>query len=229
MSSCNEATVVALSCEGGSHCRHFKRVLELEQQVAQLQNLVRTDELTGLYNYRFFSEMLPVEMERAKRGGTFLSLILLDIDFFKQFNDCWGHEAGNQALAHVAKVIQSALRKLDFPCRYGGEEFALILPSTQLACAIKVAERIREAISNSPLPLEQGQAWVTASLGVGCFAPSSYVSPESFVANVDSYLYSAKRSGRNQVKYPELSQVRSQTLVTDEEKTLLFNAPQDAQ
>lgn len=223
MPSCNVNAPNDGLCDLGAVCQCSARIRELEHQVAQLQNLVRTDELTKLYNYRFFSETLPIEMERARRSGTSLSLILLDIDFFKQFNDRWGHEAGNQALVHVADVIQRALRRLDFPCRYGGEEFALILPATELTCAITVAERIKDLIANTPFALEQQIVSLTASLGVSSFSPTSGMTPESFITSADTYLYSAKNMGRNQVKYPVIAPSNPQsTLVTDEEKDLLF-------
>lgn len=210
-------------CANGESCSYSQEMQGLREQIAQLKNQVRTDALTGLYNFRFLSETLPLEMERARRSFQPLSLILLDVDYFKNFNDQWGHEAGNLALQHVANIITQGLRKLDFACRFGGEEFAIILPNTDLRQAINVAERLRESLANADLYLPSGNSVkITASLGVDQFASVHIETPEHFMGRVDTLLYKAKESGRNCVAHGGI-QHNPSTQVTQAEKEGLFN------
>ncbi|WP_049765426.1 GGDEF domain-containing protein [Cellvibrio japonicus] len=204
---------------------------ELQQQVRDLQAQVRTDALTGLYNYRFFSDTLLLEMERTRRSFQPLSLVLLDLDYFKAFNDRWGHDAGNQALVHLAGVVNQGLRKLDFACRYGGEEFALILPNTDLRHAVSVAERVRELLVSSPLIMPTGETCaLTASFGVDEFAGQLNESPEEFTRRVDYWLYQAKLTGRNRVACPVITEPnKEKTKVTQEEKETLFDLFRDTE
>lgn len=206
-------------------CQFLNEIVELRKEVSSLTELVRTDALTGLYNFRFFNETLALEMERTRRGTQPLSMILLDIDHFKRFNDKWGHELGNHALIHIARLIKVAIRKLDFPCRFGGEEFVVLLPNTDLRQAVSVAERVRELIETSPL-LVDGQApiSITASIGVDQFTSAHTESCESFIRRVDAWLYRSKDSGRNLVSYPDLRGLRKLDSVTQEEKNALFGA-----
>lgn len=196
----------------------------LRQEVDVLKEQVRTDALTGLYNFRFFSDALPLEMERASRSFQPLSLIVLDIDHFKGFNDKWGHEVGNKALSHVAQLIALTIRKLDFACRFGGEEFVILLPNTDLRQAVNVAERLREIIANTPLAQEQNLITITASLGVDEYRGNHSDSPEGFLERVDAWLYQAKHAGRNCVKGPAVESADVSTTVTAEEKDALFGA-----
>lgn len=211
-------------CATGDRCRYASELSQLQQTIVLLSEQVRTDALTGLNNFRYFSEMLPLEMERTLRSGQTMSLILLDIDHFKQFNDHWGHELGNQALKHVAKLITQALRRLDLGCRFGGEEFIIILPDTDLAQAIGVAERLREVIAHTPLKIDAEAVFLTASLGVDEFKHQQSDSPESLLQRVDTWLYQAKRSGRNCVASPEL---QDSVAVNTAEKTALFDLWRD--
>ena len=209
-------------CANGSSCRYSETLLNLQQQIELLQAQVRTDALTGLYNFRFFADTLPLEMERARRSAQPLALILLDVDHFKAFNDRWGHDQGNLALVHVAGVISQSLRKLDYACRYGGEEFALILPNTDLRQAVNVAERIRATLASNSLTLvDQQSVQLTASFGVDVLNLYTPESADGFVARVDAWLYQAKTAGRNCVAQPPLA-VPVQTYVTQEEKDSLF-------
>lgn len=209
-------------CINGEVCRYERELEELREQITQLKTQVRTDALTGLYNFRFLSETLPLEMERARRSFQPLSLILLDVDHFKSFNDQWGHEAGNLALQHMAIVILQSVRKLDFACRFGGEEFAIILPNTDLRQAINVAERLRECLASSSFTLASGNiVKITASLGVEQFAAGRTDTQEHFLARVDSLLYQAKQSGRNCVAYSNVP-AAPETQVTQAEKDILF-------
>lgn len=200
----------------------MEELLNLRREINDLRYQAQTDALTGLYNYRFFSNILPLEMERARRASQPLSLIILDIDYFKKFNDRWGHELGNQALVHVAQLISITIRKLDFACRFGGEEFAIVLPNTDLYKAINVAERLRSTIVSSPLEIGDDAISLTASLGVDEFNASHLDNFQQFVGRVDAWLYQAKHAGRNVVKGPAAVPVDINTNVTVDEKTALF-------
>lgn len=205
-----------------SPCQYLQELQSLRAEICLLKEQVRTDALTGLYNFRFFSDTLPLEMERSRRSFQALSLIVLDIDHFKKFNDTWGHELGNHALMLVANLISLTIRKLDYACRFGGEEFVVLLPNTDLRQAKNVAERLREAIQNTPLVHNGRSLSVTASLGVDEFRNYHSDSPETFLKRVDSFLYDAKRDGRNCVKSPEVK-INSSSTVTPDEKDALFN------
>ncbi|WP_229837812.1 GGDEF domain-containing protein [Cellvibrio zantedeschiae] len=206
-------------------CQFLSEIVELRKEVNSLTELVRTDALTGLYNFRFFNETIALEMERTRRGTQPLSMILLDIDHFKKFNDTWGHETGNHALVHIANLIKVAVRKLDFPCRFGGEEFVILLPNSDLRQAANVAERLREMIATTPLHLTgQAPISITASLGVDQFSSTHSETSQDFVQRVDSWLYKSKDKGRNQVTYPDLTTQARTESVTQEEKNALFGA-----
>jgi diguanylate cyclase (GGDEF)-like protein len=208
---------------GDSPCRFAQELQSLREQVSLLKEQVRTDALTGLYNFRFFSDTLPLEMERARRSFQALSLIVLDIDHFKKFNDTWGHELGNQALTLVANLIRLTIRKLDYACRFGGEEFIILLPNTDLGQAKSVAERLREVIQNTPLLHNGHTLSITASLGVGEFRANHSDTPEGFVERVDSLLYEAKNDGRNRVKSSAVDSAPVQSTVTPDEKAALVD------
>lgn len=204
-------------------CHYLNEIMALRREVNFLTDQVRTDALTGLYNFRFFSDTIVVEMERTRRGVQPLAMILLDVDHFKNFNDQWGHELGNQALIHVANLIKIAVRKLDYSCRFGGEEFVILLPNTDLCQAIHVAERLRETIAHTELIVDKSTSTnITASFGVDLF--SSYMSDttEGFIQRVDAWLYQAKHQGRNRVAHPDVAVVTRYESVTVEEKNALF-------
>jgi diguanylate cyclase (GGDEF)-like protein len=156
--------------------------------------------LTGLYNYRLFSEHLAREVYHANRYSKPLSLVMIDVDNFKRYNDGNGHEAGNGALRDVARLITRALRKTDFAARYGGDEFALVLPSTPKTSAVTVAERIRESVDRHAFKdqdaLPGGE--LTMSMGVATL-PADAHDGADLVRNADRALYMAKAAGRNQV------------------------------
>ncbi|MES2824721.1 MAG: GGDEF domain-containing protein [Pseudomonadota bacterium] len=221
----NESSPENLIClNGDNNCKFINELNYLRQEVGLLKNLVRTDALTGLYNFRFFNETIAVEVERARRGAQPLAMILLDIDHFKKFNDEWGHELGNQALIHIANLIKIAIRKLDYGCRFGGEEFIILLPNTDLFQAVPVAERLREMIATTPLILNgQSSIYLTASFGVDQFSMCISDSCEQFIRRVDAWLYQAKHNGRNKVSHPVLIERAQIEAVTLEEKAALFS------
>ncbi len=203
---------------GETCCPLVAEVSELRENLDELSNLVRTDTLTGLANYRFFVQELGQEIERTQRSMQPTSLIMLDIDFFKKVNDQWGHEVGNQALKHLAKLLQQAVRRLDTPCRYGGEEFAIILPDTNLAASVPVAERIRREVETNPLAVDGKSLQMTISLGITTYTDMTDISVDELVKRADEYLYEAKKSGRNRVCHAKIERVDN---VTVEEKQAL--------
>jgi two-component system cell cycle response regulator len=170
-----------------------RTLLELKQYLDSCQEAAFTDHLTGLANRRRFERQLEREVARTERYGHPFCLLLMDIDNFKYVNDTHGHEAGDEALRGVANVIQSGTRGIDTGARIGGDEFAVILPETNLARGLEVAERLRSAIA----ALDTGLSGrVTASLGVAEL-PSSARTGEELRAAADAALYEAKRSGRD--------------------------------
>ncbi|MBL1175264.1 CHASE2 domain-containing protein [Pantanalinema sp. GBBB05] len=186
--------------------------LEQARQVAEsanqlLEHLARTDELTQVANRRFFNEYLNQEWYRMMREQLPLSLILLDIDCFKLYNDTYGHPAGDRCLSQVASTLQlTAKRPADRVARYGGEEFAIILPNTPLAGATQLANEIRSKIHHLQIPHESSyvSSHVTLSLGVVCIVPLPDVSLGQFISKADEALYQAKMQGRDRVVAVEL-------------------------
>lgn len=174
---------------------------QLESRHARLANIASTDSLTGVANRRSFNQRLTAEWRRGIRRSASLALMLIDIDFFKAFNDTYGHVAGDAALQQVATALASCLsRSEDFFARYGGEEFVAILPDTNLAGALTIAEKMRQAVAD--LGIAHGGSLLqrlTISCGVACQIPARDSAPESLVEIADAALYQAKRSGRNRV------------------------------
>ncbi|MET0024812.1 MAG: GGDEF domain-containing protein [Sedimenticola sp.] len=207
---------------GEKVCGHLDELSDLRSRIDELSELVHTDTLTGLFNFRHFSMALEQEFERTRRTGHPTSLVMLDLDHFKSVNDTWGHEAGNHVLRQTAEIIIQLLRRVDIPCRYGGEEFALIFPGTPLGRAVQAAERIRQALEETPVELEEGPLSVTASLGVNVFQRHSSYSVGQFVKETDELLYRAKREGRNRVCHPDFEAARPKGQVGREEKDALF-------
>ena len=165
----------------------------------RVQRQAVTDELTGLYNHRRFHEAISAEVERAKRFGQDLGLIMLDLDDFKQVNDLYGHQQGDLVLREVARIMRGVSREIDAPARYGGEELALLLPGTNLEGAYQLAERVRQGIEALGVTVS-GRAdhlQVTASLGVAAMTGDRDIGPRELIAAADAALYEAKRSGKN--------------------------------
>lgn len=172
--------------------------LEKEKAHAQLNAL--TDGLTGILNRRYFDETLKKEFSRAKRFGNSLTLIMMDIDNFKNFNDRYGHVSGDDCLRQVATALKIIIgRAPDFVARYGGEEFAVVLPDTDLEGAVIVAERLRKAVMALGIPHDKSDAaaQVTISLGIATVFPETVKSPEGIIELADKALYRAKHNGRN--------------------------------
>jgi diguanylate cyclase (GGDEF)-like protein len=179
-----------------------------------VQRQAVTDELTGLFNHRRFQEVMTAEVERARRYGQELGLIMLDIDNFKSVNDTYGHLQGDLVLGEVARVLrQSARENIDEPARYGGEEMAVALPQTDLEGAYQFAERVRRRIEALELPAPNGGVLrVTASFGVASLAAADATDKDALVAAADGALYVAKRSGKNRTVRASSSSRRPRTV-----------------
>lgn len=176
------------------------KVKELEQAKERLRQLAITDGLTGLYNHRYLKEHLEQELYRATRHRSEVSVIMIDIDHFKKFNDTYGHPAGDVLLSTVARMLKENIRKIDIAARYGGEEFCLVLGVTGKTAAAVVAEKMRRLVELSQFePLElRANGRVTISLGVATF-PDDATAMNDLIAIADKRLYNAKQGGRNQV------------------------------
>jgi diguanylate cyclase (GGDEF)-like protein len=176
-----------------------ERTHELAEANARLAQLVVTDGLTGLYNHRHFHERLALEVERSQRSGLPLSLLMIDLDHFKQFNETFGHPAGDEVLRQLARVLSDARRANDDVARYGGEEFTVILVETAKFTAAKLAERVRERVYNHDFSDAAPRAGrITVSIGVASF-PEDGSDAEALVRAADTALTVAKRAGRNRV------------------------------
>lgn len=174
-----------------------------EQDNLHNEQQARTDHLTGLANRRELDAALLREVSRTQRDGSWLSLIMADVDYFKRFNDTNGHQAGDICLITVAKLIaEAAKRPSDIASRFGGEEFAVLLPSTGSEGALIVAERIRKAISDAQIPYDLGgEDFLCVTLGVITIEGSAIESAQDLIAEADAALYRGKSSGRNKVVF----------------------------
>ncbi|MCS6989389.1 MAG: diguanylate cyclase [Chloroherpetonaceae bacterium] len=174
---------------------------QIEDKTRELENLVITDEKTKLFNFRHFKSELQAEIARAKRFGEAVSLIMIDADKFKHYNDTNGHILGDEALIKMAKLMKSLCRETDKPARFGGEEFAILLPRTTKEEAVVLAERIRKAIEDAVFVNQEKQPGgnFTASLGVASY-PEDCTDAETLINAADKALYKAKEKGRNRVE-----------------------------
>ncbi|WP_425998885.1 PleD family two-component system response regulator [Caulobacter sp. DWR1-3-2b1] len=162
--------------------------------------LAVTDQLTGLHNRRYMTGQLDSLVQRATLGGDPVAALLIDIDHFKKINDTFGHDVGDEVLREFAVRLASNVRAIDLPCRYGGEEFTVIMPDTQLADAMRIAERIRMHVSGSPFRVAQGKELLTVTISIGVSATlGEKDSPEALLKRADEGVYEAKASGRNAV------------------------------
>jgi diguanylate cyclase (GGDEF)-like protein len=176
----------------------LKVIDEMREEALRLSY---TDDLTGIYNHRFFIEQLAREVERHKRYSTPLSLLMIDIDYFKHYNDTNGHLAGDEVLRAIAILIERGVRQTDIVARYGGEEFSAILTNTGREGALEIAERIRKNVSDTRFPNESAQPNkdLTVSVGVATFS-SSISTLTDLIREADHTLYRAKNGGRNRVE-----------------------------
>lgn len=206
--------LIAHQCSGPRHWQQLEISLlnqlaiqtaiaiQQSQLYQQLQQLATLDSLTQIANRRRFDEYLEQEWRRMAREGAPLSLILCDVDFFKNYNDTYGHQAGDNCLQQVVKAISCAVKRpADLVARYGGEEFAVILPNTDTEGAVQIAESIRSQVQALKLvhPSSQVSKYVTLSLGTASIVPSQEFFPDTLITTADQALYQAKKSGRNRV------------------------------
>ncbi len=177
---------------------------ELQEANAKLEQLAFKDGLTGIFNHRYFQEILDKEMARAKRYGHPLGLLLFDIDYFKKVNDSYGHPAGDKVLINLAQQISNTIRPSDIIARYGGEEFAVILPETKGSGLKVFAERLRRCAANLTTSTENGPIQVTISCGGALLSPTDSINKQNFIDIVDRALYQSKDKGRNRVTVLQL-------------------------
>jgi len=162
--------------------------------------LAVTDQLTGLHNRRYMIGQLDSLAKRAALGGDPVAALLIDIDHFKKINDTFGHDVGDEVLREFGLRLASNVRAIDLPCRYGGEEFTVIMPDTQLADAMRIAERIRMHVAGSPFRVAGGKELLTVTISVGVSATlGASDTPEALLKRADEGVYEAKASGRNTV------------------------------
>lgn len=192
----------------------YEALRESQQQLLEtnmkLQQLMHSDSLTGLSNRRHFDEYLDMEWRRAQRRQSQLSLLMIDVDHFKHYNDAFGHVAGDDALYKVAQTLRVCChRSVDRVARYGGEEFAVILPETQMEGALLIAEKMRDAVESLRIlhPFPNSIGLLTISVGVATVVPGQNTRPDLLIDLADQGLYRAKNSGRNRVALPDIQPV----------------------
>jgi diguanylate cyclase (GGDEF)-like protein len=200
-----------------ARCAAMLRIKHLQERLHEMQRKLEeqsvTDALTGLKNRRFFDERLNEEFRRAQRYGDYLSLIMIDLDHFKQVNDRFGHPAGDAVLREAASLIRASIRDPDICARYGGEEFAVVLPKTHMSGALAVAERIWRELGTKRYTVAPGgvapvtagapgasrEIQITASIGIAFYPSKDIGSGELLLRFADQALYQAKRAGRNTI------------------------------
>ncbi len=190
-----EAVLLSLAlAERVRHMRH--RGEEAERRERRFLQMSMTDGLTGLYNKRFFDSRLQSEMDHAQRSGEPLSLLVVDVDDFKGFNDTHGHIEGDKVLRTLARVVRERIRTADFACRYGGDEFVVIMPATEPDPAMLAAERVRSGFHDQPFhPDNGGTVWASLSAGLAQYQPGD--TPDQLMSRADGAMYQAKREGGN--------------------------------
>ena len=169
----------------------------------RIQRQATRDGLTSLVNHRTFYEILEKELWRSRRHGGQISLIMVDVDNLKKINDAYGHRAGDRVIKKISSKIKECIRQIDTPARYGGDEFAIILPNTSLSDAVVVAERMVDAVANSPITWKREQIALSISVGLGQYDANT--SPEDITSRSDQALYVAKQAGKNTVRIFEPS------------------------
>ena len=215
---------VELCCGKKIKCPLVDELRELRKENQRLERMVHIDSLTGLNNFHCLHETLEGEMERTRRSGLPTGLIMIDLDHFKQVNDTFGHEAGNTSLRWVADIWKKNIRRIDIAVRYGGEEFVIILPGTDLEQSVLAAERLRAALAGSPVILNGDKVLLTASCGIEVYGGERQLSVEGFIKRADDFLFEAKKSGRNCLKYNKKKSLDAETEVSTTERVSLIKS-----
>lgn len=175
---------------------------EWQERAAEFQLMSITDPLTGLLNRRYLEERLTEELNRSKRYSYSMSCLMIDIDDFKKYNDHNGHQAGDVALKITAHCLKAALRSADIACRYGGEEFCILLPQTNVSEAGVIAERMRQRVAETEYPFGKSQPLGTVSISIGVSTFARHIdTAESVIAAADRALYNAKNHGKNRIEF----------------------------
>jgi diguanylate cyclase (GGDEF)-like protein len=195
MSRMTDEELAACDINSDGLINHADLAVLCNQVLSRLEMLSVTDELTGLMNRRGLKEKAYFKMRSAKRFGTPLSCVAIDIDYFKKVNDTYGHDAGDAMLCHVAKLLSDMMRATDIVARHGGEEFVLILEQTDKQGALQVAEKIRRKIAETPLQYQGQTIPLTISLGIDSLDEETTL--QQLIKNADTALYQAKNEGRN--------------------------------
>jgi len=177
-----------------------KRYTERLRDNVQLSiELAITDPLTALFNRRYMETHVGTLVEQAAGRGKPLTVLVIDIDYFKSINDSYGHDAGDDVLREFAIRIKKSVRGIDLACRYGGEEFVVLMPETDIAVATLVAERLRRRIASEPFPIQQGARRVEVTISIGIATLGREEGAAALLKRADQALYRAKRDGRNRV------------------------------
>jgi len=179
--------------------RKRRYIEKLRDDVQKSLELAITDALTGLHNRRYMERHIGGLVEQACSLGKPLAVLMLDVDHFKAINDTYGHAAGDEVLREFALRIRRSIRGLDLACRYGGEEFLVVMPETDLSAAALAAERLRRRIASDPFPIQRGKQAMEVTISVGIAALAEGEDPASVLKRADEALYRAKRDGRNRV------------------------------
>lgn len=197
----------------------LERLVQLEKENRHLKSLSVTDELTGLYNKRFFNRQLTVEITRTQRTGEPFCLIFIDLDNFKIVNDTLGHTKGDEFLVKICRQISLNIRPTDFACRFGGDEFAAILPATSLRDGIAIAKRWHKLFLHVATEMRLP---VSSSIGVDEFNASCKLNAPEFLHKVDQLLYEAKKAGKGKIAHPDVEAPELKA-VTWAEKDILYH------
>jgi diguanylate cyclase (GGDEF)-like protein len=184
-----------------THIRIGHLLKRLETQTHVLSQLAAFDELTGSYNRRAMNQILDLELNRSRRYGHFISILMMDIDHFKKVNDEYGHLTGDQVLREFTSKVNDLLRTNDTLCRYGGEEFLAILPETAEENAVKVGQRICSSVCNEPFIINDIPIYITVSIGAISHSPQTEITLAELLEQADQALYKAKKMGRNRVYF----------------------------
>lgn len=177
----------------------INKTTDMKKILANLCQLTIEDSLTGLYNRRYFNQVIQNEIERNYRDHRSLALAIIDIDHFKSINDNWGHDGGDKVLKDISRIMKSNIRQSDTLARIGGEEFAVIMPNIRQHLAREVMERLRLDIENSAMYVDDNKLRITVSIGTAVTEPNQMMTADELYNKSDQMLYQAKNSGRNKV------------------------------
>ena len=211
--------LVAKGIAIGAKEKLLPRLWHLEKENQHLKSLSITDELTGLYNKRFFNRQMNIEIARTRRTGEPFCLVFIDLDNFKTVNDTLGHDRGDDFLSRLCREMTVNVRPTDFACRFGGDEFSMILPATSLRDGIAIAERWHKLILRVAADMRLP---VSSSIGVDEFDASCKLSADDFLHRVDQYLYEAKHTGKGKIAHPKV-EISEPKAVTWAEKEILYH------